>query len=86
MNGMLISLAEPGRYAVFHALTLACALTGGIVLLTAGDLGPLAPLLLAMGLYLTLFAVLAESALGLRRIAAALAARRLGRVGQVAAP
>lgn len=85
MRPALVALASPGSYAAFHAITLACALTGGFVLLTAGDLGPWAPLLLAMGMYSILFAAVAQLALALRRIAAAIALRKLARVSRATA-
>lgn len=49
-----------GVIGLAHVLAIAALATAGCVLLTAADLGPYAPLLIALGLYLALFALLVE--------------------------
>ena len=77
MSTLLARLAAPGSNTGFHASALATVATGGTVLLTAGDLGPLSPMLLAIGLYLIFFGVVVEAAFALRAVAGRLARRHL---------
>jgi len=61
----MVSTTPRSQHTAFHALAVSGVITGGIVLVTAGDLGPWAPMLLALGLYLIVFCVLAEGLLAL---------------------
>lgn len=76
MRRLLIALAEVGRYSAFHCFVIALAGTGAAICLTAGDLGPFAPLLISQGIFLVLLALLVE-AFWWSRVAVAAAARRL---------
>lgn len=48
------------RHNTFHLVSLALCAIGMFVVATATDLGPFAPPLLAMGIYLVLFSILLQ--------------------------
>jgi hypothetical protein len=73
MSRALQRLAKAGRHTAFHASCGSIVLTGMIAIATAGDLGPYAPLLIAIGFYLVIFGALAELLLGARTVIAQLA-------------
>ena len=77
MSALMTKVASPGHDTGFHAQAIAAASTGCAVLLTAGDLGPLSPMLLAFGFYTIFFALTAELVFGLRKLAACVARKRL---------
>jgi hypothetical protein len=53
------------RSVEFHAVMVAAITTGAVLTLSASDLGPLAPMLIALGLSAVLFGLLGEAILGL---------------------
>ena len=63
---LLKNLAQYGRWTSFHLACLAAFLTGLFIASTAGELGPFTPLLVSLGVYAMLFAVIAEILLILR--------------------
>ena len=65
----LLGTAGPHIPFHFHALTLSAICTGIFVLLSAGDLGPLSPMLLCMGIYVIFFGLVAELIVGVRKLA-----------------
>ena len=75
-TGLITAASLPGPNTAFHAGSLAAIATGSAVLVTAGDLGPYAPMLLALGFYVVFFGLFAEAAFIARHLAAA-GARRL---------
>ena len=77
MRGIVLWLATPGRHAGFHALTFSAAITGIMMCVTAADLGPLAPLVIAHGLHVIFFALASEIVLGLQCLVRAGARRAL---------
>lgn len=71
MSRFLRVASRPGRHTAFHATSLAAIATGACVLVTASDLGPYAPMLLALGFYAIFFGVFAEAAFLARKLIAA---------------
>jgi hypothetical protein len=59
-SGLRDRLAGPGQRTGFHAVFVAAIATGVGVLATAGDLGPYAPMLIALGIYAIVFGMAAE--------------------------
>ncbi|WP_152754285.1 hypothetical protein [Burkholderia cepacia] len=53
--------------------------TAGFIIFTAGDLGPMAPLVIAIAFYLVFAAVAAEVALGVTTVTRSIARRTLRR-------
>lgn len=53
--------AEHTIWAVFHTVMIAAFSTGFFMAYTAGDLGPLGPILISIGICVMLFAALAEA-------------------------
>lgn len=82
MTRLMVAMAAPGRYTAFHAAVIAVAVTGAIVLVTAGDLGAFSPMLLALGFYAICFGLIAEGVFGLRKLASYAARRRLVAIAQ----
>lgn len=48
----------------FHATFLALAFTGLVMMFTGSDLGPYGPMLIALGIYMLILAVVAEGLMG----------------------
>lgn len=65
MSSLLHRLAAPGMHTGLHVSSVAAIVTGCAVLVTAGDLGPFAPMLLACGLYLIFFGFTVEATFAL---------------------
>jgi hypothetical protein len=76
-NGLLARVATSSQYTAFHATAFAATATGCSILVTAGDLGPWAPMLLALGFYAIFFGVFAEAAFWFRKFLLTLAGRLL---------
>lgn len=59
MSSLLTHLAS-GR-AEFHAVMVAAVVTGSVLAVSAGDLGPFAPILIALGICAVLFGLTGEA-------------------------
>ncbi len=59
-------LSTPGKYIVFHSLSLAAIITGALMLLTSHELGPAEVFFVPLGLYTIIMGVCAELLFGLR--------------------
>jgi hypothetical protein len=77
LSWLVQTAAQPGSHISFHSSCLASVATGTAVLLTAGELGPYAPMLLALGFYAIFFGLCAEAVFLTRLGIAALAGRWL---------
>lgn len=86
MTRGLVLLAEVGRHSGFHCCLLGVAGTGLAICLTAGDLGPFAPLLISQGIFLVFLALLIEVIWWLRIGVATIARRLLARRGSADGP
>lgn len=53
-------LSPPGKHLAFHSMALATLLTGILMLLTAGQLGPVQMFVVPMGLYTVFAGLVAE--------------------------
>ncbi|PZR38291.1 hypothetical protein, partial [Paraburkholderia fungorum] len=62
---ILSAVASRGRYCVLHATVLTLIATAIFMMATSGDLGPMAPLIIAGSFYLIFAAVAIEAFLGL---------------------
>lgn len=62
---ILIAAASRGRYRLLHATVLTLIATAVFMMLTSGDMGPMAPLIIASAFYLIFAAVAIEAFLGL---------------------
>ena len=82
VNSILSVVAAPGPSSTFHTLIVAAVATSAGILATAGQLGPVAPVLIAAGIYLLFFALVAELVFWSRRGVAALVRWRLRHVLQ----
>lgn len=71
-------LARPGEDVAFHASTLSAFGAGLFACLTASELGVMAPILIAAGLYVMVFAVGAEVLYWARHMVAALVRKHVG--------
>ncbi|MGF6483547.1 hypothetical protein [Paraburkholderia sp. JPY419] len=61
---LLGSVAAPGRHTALHVSVVTLVATAVFMMLTAGDLGPLAPLIIAASFYVIFAAVVIELVLG----------------------
>lgn len=77
MNAVLHYLSHTSQYIQFHAIVLALILTGTFMILTASDLGVMAPLVISLGIYIVIFGVLTEMLLGFRVLITRIANRIL---------
>lgn len=55
--------------AVFHATAIGVAVTGVIMMFTGPDLGPYGPIMIALGIYALICAMMVELVYGLFRVA-----------------
>ncbi len=74
--------SQDGGSFVLHTLAAAALATSLSILGTAGDLGPFAPMLIALGFYLALFGLVIYVGLAARAVLRAAARRRDGRAAQ----
>ncbi|WP_155713126.1 hypothetical protein [Burkholderia stagnalis] len=72
-------LAQRGRHTTLHVAVITLLSTAGFIMFTAGDLGPMAPLVIAIAFYLIFAAVAAEMALGVATVIRYLARRAIRR-------
>jgi hypothetical protein len=61
----LSTVAKPGKHTVLHAAVLTLIATAIFMMATAGEMGPMAPLIIALSFYLVFAAVAVEAFLGL---------------------
>ncbi|MEX3791439.1 hypothetical protein [Paraburkholderia sp. BR14374] len=61
---LLSAVAAPGRHTALHASLVTLVATTVFMMLTAGDLGPLAQLIIAASFYVIFAAVVIELVLG----------------------
>ncbi|NUX59580.1 hypothetical protein, partial [Paraburkholderia youngii] len=61
---LLSAVAAPGRHTALHASVVTLVATAVFMMLTAGDFGPLAPLIIAASFYVIFAAVVIELVLG----------------------
>ncbi|MGF6960888.1 hypothetical protein [Paraburkholderia youngii] len=61
---LLGAVAAPGRHTALHASVVTLVATAVFMMLTAGDRGPLAPLIIAASFYVIFAAVVIELVLG----------------------
>jgi hypothetical protein len=73
----LTAVATRGRYGVLHAAVMTLIATAVFMMLTSGDMGPLAPLIIAAAFYLVFAAVAIEAFLGIFALARWLARKGL---------
>ncbi|MDF0506758.1 hypothetical protein POK33_39075 [Burkholderia cenocepacia] len=76
---LLIFLGARGRYTTIHVAASTLLATAAFIIFTAGDLGPMAPLVIAIAFYLVFAAVAAEVALGVTAATRMIARRTLRR-------
>ncbi|AQH06146.1 hypothetical protein A9R05_44965 (plasmid) [Burkholderia sp. KK1] len=76
---LLSAVAAPGRYTALHAGVVTLIATAVFMMLTAGDLGPLGPLIIAASFYVIFAAVVIELVLGLISLGRWLARRGLSK-------
>ncbi len=72
-------LAVHGRHTTIHVAVVALLGTAAFIILTASDLGPMGPLVIALAFYMVVAAVTAEVALGITVVGRSLARRALRR-------
>jgi hypothetical protein len=75
----LTAAATRGRHTVLHAGVLALIATAVFMMVTSGDMGPMAPLIIALAFYLIFGAIAIEVILGLFALGRWLAAKALAR-------
>ncbi|RQQ88688.1 hypothetical protein DF134_19090 [Burkholderia stagnalis] len=80
LRRFLTWLAKRGRHTTIHVVVVSLVATAGFIMFTAGDLGPMAPLVIATAFYLIFAAVAAELTLGAVAAIRTLARRALRRV------
>ncbi|WP_423383571.1 hypothetical protein [Burkholderia sp. LMG 32019] len=68
LRHFLTWLAKRGRHTTLHVAVVTLLATAGFIMFTAGDLGPMAPLVIAIAFYLIFAAVAAELALGVATV------------------
>lgn len=76
---LLVFLGSRGRYTTIHVATFTLLTTAAFIIFTAGDLGPMAPLVIAIAFYLVFAAVAAEIALVVAAVTRVIARRTLRR-------
>jgi len=76
---LLVFLGARGRHTAIHVTAISLLATAAFIILTAGDLGPMAPLVIAIAFYLVFAAVTAEIALGVTTMTRSIARRTLRR-------
>lgn len=76
---LLVFLGTRGRYTSVHVAACTLLATAAFIIFTAGDLGPMAPLVIAIAFYLVFAAVAAEIALAIAAMARMIARRTLRR-------
>lgn len=76
---MLVFLGARGRHTGIHVTAFTLLATAAFIIFTAGDLGPMAPLVIAVAFYLVFAAVAAEVALGVATVSRSIARRTLRR-------
>lgn len=83
---MSSQVVKPGATAVYvaHVFVAAALATAGFMLMTAPELGPMAPLVIAQALYVGAFALAVELGLAARAVAVA-AAKAIQRRSRVEA-
>ncbi|WP_058035193.1 hypothetical protein [Burkholderia pseudomallei] len=79
LRRFLTWLAKRGRHTTFHVVVVSLLATAAFIMFTAGDLGPMAPLVIAIAFYLIFAAVAAELTLGVAGAIRILARRALRR-------
>ncbi|CAM2198486.1 conserved protein of unknown function (plasmid) [Paraburkholderia kururiensis] len=72
-------VATRGRHTALHAGVVTLIITAVFMMVTAGDLGPLGPLIIAASFYAVFAAVVIELVLGLFALGRWLARRGLGK-------
>lgn len=77
---LLVFLGARGRHTAIHVTAFTLLATAAFILFTAGDLGPMAPLVIAIAFYLVFAAVAAELALGLTAMTRSIARRTIRRL------
>lgn len=77
MSAVLAFLSRPSDHLQFHTFCIAVMLTGIFMVSTATDLGAMGPLVISLGIYSVIFAVLAELLLSIRLLVARLSSRAL---------
>jgi hypothetical protein len=78
--------SQNGGSFVLHTLAAATLATSLTILGTAGDLGPFAPMLIAVGLYLAVFGMLIYLGLAGRALVRAMTRKRSCRTSELAEP
>lgn len=66
MKRFFAGLANQGPNTAFHVSKIGSTATGVVMIMTASDLGPLSPLIIASGIYLIIWALVTEAAFVLR--------------------
>ena len=83
MKAIAIFFAEYTIWVVFHIAMFSAFLTGFFMAYTAGDLGPLAPVMISIGICVMLFSSLAEFLFLVRRVLASAARYYLNKSSEV---
>lgn len=73
----LSTVANPGKHTILHAAVLTLIATAIFMMATAGEMGPMGPLIIALSFYLIFAAVTIEAFLGLFSLGRWLARRGL---------
>ena len=77
MNRILKRIAVSKKHSIFHLVCIVLALQSIVIIFTATDLGPFAPLFVACGFYVAIFSILLELtywiSLGMQNLAGRLA-------------
>ena len=61
MKTIVRLLHRRGEHSAFHIFAVSSFLLGFFIALTAADMGPFAPLLIAIGIYAAVFSIFAEA-------------------------
>ena len=78
MTKVLRFLLTDSKYTGFHLFSIAFFAMGFFVALTASDLGPVATILVPMGLYLAIFSLFLESLFWLKTLGRRIFRSRIG--------
>jgi len=72
MKHLFQSLATPSKYVVFHCVAFAIIATGVVMLMTVGELGPVAVFIVPLGIYTVILGLFCEVLFALRFLIAVL--------------